>query len=409
MKFSAVADIFQNDKALPEAEALYKRITQLRPESVLLVIEDSQALFAAGVAAALDESGIGKVTVISAKGIAPASLTGNKELAARVAWQTGIPAGLTQLLDSSNPQFDLAVVTAADAEALAYRAVACERLTRPDGWLAVGSGADAVTLLRRLHPAVRSVSIEGSWAWVRKGDTALLPSASVSAPVEQAKAAKPSGLVCPVCEKPVDAFLPFGATQRVNARCPHCGALERHRLFWCYAQAFTNLFDGAPKSLLHVAPEEILATRLQKLPGINYLSADLDSPRAMVKMDLTDIQYPEATWDVTLCSHVLEHIPDDRKAMAEMYRTLKPGGWLLVQVPTYGDTTYENWDIDTEAGRVEHFGQRDHVRKYGTDIVGRLQEAGFNVKLERPVTLFDAATVKKHALKDQFLYICEKP
>ena len=102
-------------------------------------------------------------------------------------------------------------------------------------------------------------------------------------------------------------------------------------------------------------------------------------PDAMLKVDLTDMQFHDDQLDVIICSHVLEHIPDDRMAMREMHRVLRPGGFLLVMVPTYGEHTYENWDITSPDERRQHFGQDDHVRRYGKDITVRLREAGFAV------------------------------
>jgi 2-polyprenyl-3-methyl-5-hydroxy-6-metoxy-1,4-benzoquinol methylase len=117
---------------------------------------------------------------------------------------------------------------------------------------------------------------------------------------------------------------------------------------WLYMTQKTSLFDGNQKKMLHVAPEPELSQLFQKADYINYLSADLSAPNAMVKMDITDIQYPDNTFDVIYCSHVLEHIPDDRKAMREFYRVLKPGGWAIVQVPVTAEseeTGSEPWEL----------------------------------------------------------------
>ena len=100
----------------------------------------------------------------------------------------------------------------------------------------------------------------------------------------------------------------------------------------------------------------------------------------MVQLDLTEIGYPEASFDVIVCAHVLEHIPSDVKAMKEMFRVLSPGGLVVVQVPLYGQTTYEDFSITSERGRLAAFGQRDHVRKYGLDLQNRLAGAGFHVR-----------------------------
>jgi len=147
---------------------------------------------------------------------------------------------------------------------------------------------------------------------------------------------------CPCCNARLRRFTPFGLVKRQEALCPVCWSLERHRLMWLYMTQKTNLFDGNQKRMLHVAPEPELSPLIQKADYINYLSADLFAPNAMVKMDITDIQYPDNTFDVIYCSHVLEHVQDDRKAMSEFYRVLKPGCWAILQVPITADTTFED-------------------------------------------------------------------
>ena len=101
----------------------------------------------------------------------------------------------------------------------------------------------------------------------------------------------------------------------------------------------------------------------------------------MVKMDITDIQYPDESFDVIYCSHVLEHVVDDRKAMSEFRRVLKSDGWAILLVPITVETTYEDPSIVDPAERLKHFGQDDHVRRYGKDYVERLRAAGFKVSV----------------------------
>ncbi len=189
---------------------------------------------------------------------------------------------------------------------------------------------------------------------------------------------------CPCCGGSFRSFISGGPNLRPNACCPRCGSLERHRLLWLYLQQKTNLFRDKLR-VLHFAPEKIFQDALRTLPNLDYVSADLYSPLAMVKMDITDITFPDDSFDVILCSHVLEHIPDDRKAMAELYRVLKPGGWAILQVPIDPklDTTYEDPSIVTPEERKRHFGQDDHVRWYGRDYGDRLKQAGFNLRLDQ--------------------------
>lgn len=161
----------------------------------------------------------------------------------------------------------------------------------------------------------------------------------------------------------------------------HCGSTERHRLAWLFLQKKTNLFDGHPKKVLHIAPEAAFVPRFEKLFGDDYITADLYEPRVKVKMDITDIQFDDNTFDFTLCSHVLEHVPNDRLAMREFYRTLKTGGFAILLVPIWStEPTFEDPSIVDPAARLAAFGQSDHVRNYGPDYIDRLREAGFSVE-----------------------------
>lgn len=213
---------------------------------------------------------------------------------------------------------------------------------------------------------------------------------------------------CPICEQTFDAFELYGVKKRPNARCPQCRSKGRHRLVWLFLKRRTNLFDGAPKRMLHIAPERRLVERFSRIPGVAYLSADLGSPLAMVKIDLTEIQLEDNRFDVIYCSHVLEHVPNDRKAMAELYRVLRPGGWALILVPVFGQTTFEDVSITEPEERLRHFGQEDHVRKYGRDIADRLASVGFAVEeiyLQKELNQED---VERYALSRSPLYYCTK-
>ena len=186
---------------------------------------------------------------------------------------------------------------------------------------------------------------------------------------------------CPHCRRQVRLFLPFGnRKKRPNAWCPGCGSLERHRLAWMVFEQHTNLFDPVEKSLLHIAPEGIMSYKLRNLSHVDYLSADLSDPGAMVKMDITDIQYPDNTFDLIYCSHVLEHIPNDRQAMRELYRVLKPNGFALLMVPITRKETFEDPSVTDPAMRTKLFGQADHVRHYGPDFKDRLEDSGFSTR-----------------------------
>lgn len=186
---------------------------------------------------------------------------------------------------------------------------------------------------------------------------------------------------CPVCGKSSLRFRPFGSPPREDAQCIHCRALERHRFLWHYLDTKTNLFDGAHKKMLHVAPEACFSSILKKLLGSNYLTADLLNPKVMVKMDITDIEYPDESFDIIFCNHVLEHVGDDKRAMRELFRVLKSDGWAILLVPITAETTFEDPSIVTPEERIRAFGQADHVRRYGPDYIERLRDAGFSVEV----------------------------
>jgi ubiquinone/menaquinone biosynthesis C-methylase UbiE/glycosyltransferase involved in cell wall biosynthesis len=231
-------------------------------------------------------------------------------------------------------------------------------------------------------------------------------------------------LYCPFCQRYSAKFLPagldipvlkeknvVGAGYRLNATCPCCHSMDRERLVYLYLRNKSGLFDKNLK-VLHVAPEKNLQRVLMAQPNIDYISADIDSPLAMLKMDITDIKYKDSSFDVVICNHVLEHIQDDRKAMAELYRVLKPGCWAILQVPislSLGKT-YEDPMITKPEERERVFGQSDHVRIYAKDYKDRLEKIGFSVEVYSFAKEFGDSAVSKYALlKDENIYICSKP
>ena len=186
---------------------------------------------------------------------------------------------------------------------------------------------------------------------------------------------------CPVCGK-TSYFKPAGFPPRDKARCIHCGSFERQRLLWLFLREKTGLFQEKNAAVLHIAPEACLEPKLKKQFGDNYLTADLYNPNVMIKMDITDIQYPENSFDVIFCNHVLEHVDDDRKAMSELFRVLKKKGFAILLAPVADmENTYEDFSVVSKAGRFREFGQSDHVRKYGRDYAERLRAAGFCVEV----------------------------
>ncbi len=212
---------------------------------------------------------------------------------------------------------------------------------------------------------------------------------------------------CPICESHVRRFADFG--DRKEAWCPVCASMQRHRLCWLFFLQKTDLFDGRPKKMLHVAPEVALDPRLSRVPNLDYVTADLQDPRCMVEMDITHIQYPDDTFDIVYCSHVLEHVPDDRRAMREFSRVLNRGGWAVFMVPLNGRETREDPSIRSPAERERLFGRHDHVRSYGPDLNGRLEEEGFRVDVIKPSEIASAEeTIRMGLPSEDSIFFCVK-
>jgi SAM-dependent methyltransferase len=185
--------------------------------------------------------------------------------------------------------------------------------------------------------------------------------------------------------------------------------MPRHRLAWLYFENKTHLLDGSEKSMLHIAPEPCIEKPLRKLIGPNYLTADLLSSHAMVKMDITNIQYSDETFDVIYCSHVLEHVSDDMAALREMRRVLRPQGWALILVPITADRTHEDPSVTDPAERLRLFGQEDHVRRYGPDFTDRLKDAGFKIDVIRASDFLAKDQCERMGLDDsEEIYFCAK-
>ena len=214
---------------------------------------------------------------------------------------------------------------------------------------------------------------------------------------------------CPVCHSRVRFFLPHGVVPRSEAECPVCAGLERHRLVWIFLKRRTGLFDARPKKMLHIAPETIFSRRLRRLKYLFYVSADLRMPTAMVHLDVTRLPFPDRTFDVIYCSHVLEHVPNDRKALKELFRVLARNGWALIQVPITAAKTFEDPTIIEPAQRTEVFGHPDHVRRYGPDCMARLTEAGFSVQPVAAVDTVSPQEAEKMGIKDhKGVFFCSK-
>jgi SAM-dependent methyltransferase len=220
---------------------------------------------------------------------------------------------------------------------------------------------------------------------------------------------KGDNVECPVCQNHYSKFLPYGRIARANALCPNCLALERHRLMWLYLQERTDFFTEKLK-VLHIAPEHCFIDRFEVLPNLEYITGDIESPLAKVKMDVHKIPFPDNTFDVVFCNHVLEHVEDDLKACAEFNRVLKPNGWGILQSPVYKlEKTLEDNSITDPSERERLFGQRDHVRKFGLDYAERLRKSGLIIEENQFVKEIPEEKVKRFALApDEVLFVCKK-
>ncbi|RRQ47804.1 class I SAM-dependent methyltransferase [Maribacter algicola] len=185
----------------------------------------------------------------------------------------------------------------------------------------------------------------------------------------------------PIDGKKFRSFLPYGyENPRENVLSPSTLSLERHRLLWLFLKNETNFFQDNLK-VLHFAPEQAFYKRFRELKNLDYITTDLNSPLADVKADICNLPFESNKFDVILCNHVLEHIPNDTKAMEELYRVLKPGGWGVFQIPQdlNREITFEDNSITDRKERARLFGQYDHVRIYGKDYFGKLRSVGFQV------------------------------
>ena len=164
--------------------------------------------------------------------------------------------------------------------------------------------------------------------------------------------------------------------------------------------------------MLHIAPEICFMKRFEQVDSLDYITGDIESPLAKVKMDIHAIPFEDSTFDSVMCNHVMEHVDDDILAMKEIFRVLKPGGWAIVQIPFFNPvsaTTFEDKSITNPKEREVAFGQDDHVRLYGLDYPDRLQSAGFEVVSDEYIKTLDYHQLTRYALPaDEVIYFCKK-
>lgn len=206
-------------------------------------------------------------------------------------------------------------------------------------------------------------------------------------------------------------FLPYGyEKQRKSVLSPGTLSLERHRLMWLYLQRETDFFTSNLK-VLHMAPEQSFYKRFRKLKNLDYTTCDLNSPIADIKADIQNLPFEDNSFDVIFCNHVLEHVDDDKKALRELFRIMKPGGWGIFQVPIRYqlDKTFEDSTITDRKERIEKFGQYDHVRVYGMDYYDILESIGFKVEKVNLSEKLSAEEIRKYALeKNEILPVVRK-
>lgn len=222
---------------------------------------------------------------------------------------------------------------------------------------------------------------------------------------------KAPGVECPICGGVYDSFASYGVEPRPNALCPGCQSLERHRLLWLFLKEKTNLFTSPRLKVLDIAPVPFLSERIKRIPFVQYLSIDIHSPYAMRKMDITNLLLPDDYFDCILCYHVLEHVPNDHKAISELYRVMKPGGWGIIQVPLKPglENTIEDLNITNPQERLRLYGNEDHVRYYGLDFKDRLESTGFNVLIDQFAKTFSEDYVQKFSISQcESIYFSSK-
>lgn len=216
----------------------------------------------------------------------------------------------------------------------------------------------------------------------------------------------------PIDGKSFRTFLPYGyATQRQNVLSPSTLSLERHRLLWLYLNRETDFFT-APKKVLHFAPEQAFYKRFRKQANLEYITTDLESPLADVKADICNLPFESDAFDVILCNHVLEHIPDDTQAMKELFRVLKPGAMGIFQIPQDLKRvhTFEDNSITDRQERARVFGQYDHVRIYGRDYFNKLRSIGFIVEEVDYTASLTAEDIERYCLAPgEIIPVCFKP
>lgn len=218
--------------------------------------------------------------------------------------------------------------------------------------------------------------------------------------------------VCPCCNWRLRTFTRGGYSLRGrhHGYCPRCNAKARHRRVWLYLASRTSLFTE-PHRVVDVAPKYSFSRRLSRMPNLDYVAVDIaNRPNISLRMDLTAAPLADSSADAVICVHVLEHIENDRRAISEIFRILRPSGWALISVPLRLDQpTYEDPAIVSPAAREAAFGETTHVRMYGYDLLDRLTAAGFEVSLDLADDVDESTKARYGLLDDENIFLCRKP
>ncbi len=219
-------------------------------------------------------------------------------------------------------------------------------------------------------------------------------------------------LFCPCCGWQLRAFTHAGMSFRIRSSgyCPRCNSKARHRRNMLYFERNTTLFRD-PLRLLHVSPKFCMSRKFIKMSNLDYVGVDIkNNLNINSKMDITATSFESSTFDCVICIHVLEHVENDNKAISEIYRVLKPGGWASISVPIRLDQkTYEDPKIITPEDREREFGETNHVRYYGYDLFDRLNDCGFVVQLDLGENIEQEDMQKFGLLDDENIFFCRKP
>lgn len=227
---------------------------------------------------------------------------------------------------------------------------------------------------------------------------------------------------CNICESKIFAWEYIGEDYEIfqnksiagagkrRGGCTVCGSYDRARFVYDIMKNFTEIFSGNADGILHFAPESTISNKLKKKYGEQYISADIMEGRADVVADITKLQFDNEQFEYIICNHVMEHVYEEKKAFEEIRRCLKPEGVFIFSSPIcWSQKTYENNNAITARDRIKYYGQEDHVRLYGNDIVDRIEEYGFDVNLMHCSEIKSEDKIKKFGfLKDDSVLLCRK-